>query len=246
MSEATAAPLMDILEGVDTPEPVEATETPAVAEPEVEAVTEVETPTGETEGDKPEVTEEPPASPEPVEKTVPLKALEDERRKRQELEQRLEQQPKQEAPDPLDDPDGFRQYQDNARLNDRIEISVEIAREMHEDFDSVHEVFMEEAAKNPVLAQAAMQSKAPGIHIYREGKRLAKAREIGDPDEYANRKVQEATKALATELAELKAQINNAQKRDSIPTTLADQRSVGGMSNPKQPEHTPLHAVLDD
>jgi hypothetical protein len=243
--EFSGADLTDILEGET--EAAELPETPAEETVEAE-------PQGETaEGEEPAAEGEPPA-PEDDEdgKTVPLKALHDERGKRQELERRLEQlekqqtqQPNPKAPDPVDDPEGFQQYQDQRMLNDRVELSLEIGREMHENFDEVYGVFLEEAANNPLLAQKALQAKAPGLHCYREGLKLMKTREIGDPETYAQRKVEESTAALRKELDELKQQMATGTKRAQIPPSLAESRSSGA-GNPKQPTHTPLSSILPD
>lgn len=232
---------------------------PAKAEPELESAAE-ETPDGEEPakddppkgeeggGAEPKPDGEPPAPKDDEEgRKVPLKALEDERRKRQELENRLSQLEKQEqpkAPDPIDDPEGYQAFQDQKALNDRIELSMEFARELHEDFDEVYQVFLEEAANNPALAHQAIQTKAPALHCYREGKRLQQVREIGDPLEYANKKVEAATSELKAEIAELRKQLEANQKRESIPQSLAGQRSVGDRSGPSEPTDASLSDLL--
>jgi len=246
--ETPLASLESILEGeTETPEPepvVEPAADPAPEEPKGE----------EPEGEEPKAEGEPPAPKEEDDgKTVPLQALHDERSKRQELERRLQQleqnqkqqQPPAEAPDPIDDPQGYQKYQDERALNDRIELSMEIGREMHEDFDDVAKAFYEEAEKNPLLAQQAIQNKAPGLFMYREGQKILRQREIGDPEQYAARKVEEATADLRKELDELKAKLSTDEKRAQIPPSLADARSSGS-GNPQQPSHTPMANILPD
>lgn len=246
--EVSADALTDILEGKSAPAPEEPAPKPAEEAPKSEEPAAEEPKGEEGQGDEPEPTGEPPA-PQDDDKgqRVPLKALEDERRKRQELENRLaqlEQKEAPKAPDPIDDPEGYQTYQDQKALNDRIELSMEFARELHEDFDDVYQVFIDEAATNPVLAQQAIQAKAPALHCYREGKRLMQMREIGDPLEYANKQVEAATSELKAEIAELRKQLETNQKRESIPQSLAGQRSVGQRGGPTEPTDASLSDLL--
>lgn len=242
------ASLDSVLEG----EPVEEVkpavvleEPPAPTVPEGESLGGEHLKPGEGEPPAPQETDD--------DKTVPLKSLTEERSKRQELERRLQQFEQQrnqqqepaKAPDPIDDPEGYQQYQDQRTLNDRIELSLEIGREMHQDFDDVAKAFYEEAEKNPLLAQQAIQNKAPGLFMYREGQRILRQREIGDPEDYAKRKVDEATAELRKELDELKAKLTNDEKRSQIPPSLAGEAS-SGTGNPKQPSHTPLSNILPE
>ncbi|MBT11843.1 MAG: hypothetical protein CMI02_07400 [Oceanospirillaceae bacterium] len=249
--EITADSLTDILNGQEPAPAEEQTPEPPEDEPKAEE----EQPKGEEPpAETPEEEGEPPAPEDEDGKTVPLKALHDERSKRQDLERRLQQLEQQrnqqqepaKAPDPIDDPEGYQQYQDQRALNDRIELSLEIGREMHQDFDDVAKAFYEEAEKNPLLAQQAIQNKAPGLFMYREGQKILRNREIGDPETYAAQKVAEATGPLEARIKELEAKLESESKRSQIPPSLAGDRSVGSRGAPEEPVDVPISALLNE
>jgi hypothetical protein len=152
------------------------------------------------------------------EKTVPVKALEDERRKRQELERRVAEferaqrpqaQPQQpQAPDIYGDPEGYAAYlrnqYDNGLYETRVVLSQDMMRQQHADYDEVEKVFadyMWQRAEmgDQSLANALRQSANPAKFAYEQGKRIRFMTEIGnDPDGYVERKVQERLASLKT------------------------------------------------
>lgn len=185
----------------------------------------------------------PPAS-EPKTKdekpTVPLAALEDERRKRQELEQKLSEldrkiseQKQEPRPDELEDPDGAAAW-DKARASERdfqtrAALSQELMAELHDDYDEIEQIFVEEAAKNPALAVQWQNHAAPAKFAYQEGRRLKFAREVGDdPESYRER--------LKAELVpELKAELMKELKPDRTPVNTPE-------SLAKEPSDAPREA----
>jgi hypothetical protein len=132
---------IDVFSDVD--EPVETQEQEAET---VVAGTE-ETETAEVEKETKATEEESTSSPK--DEVSGLKqALSAERQKRQEAQAQLKKQeatPEQ-VPDPVTDPQGYSEYQDqkgSARsLQDRIELTQDLMRDMHEDFDKYQTVFM--------------------------------------------------------------------------------------------------------
>ena len=142
---------------------------------------------------------------------VPRKALEDERRKRQDLERRLaeltsaatpqtsqpqnqQQQPRQQRqvpprPDPWTDPEGAAAYDQamfqHQLFETRVITSVELMRTIKPDFDEVEKFFIEEAQRNPWLEQQLVIHPMPAKFAYEQGRRIKLMREIGDdPDAY--------------------------------------------------------------
>lgn len=145
----------------------------------------------EVKGETEEVTEkvvdtetETPADKEP--KSVPLAALEDERRKRQALESEVnnlrEKLPKSdEAPDPFEDIDAYDAHkkaeweknlnteQANVR-NAKINESRSKMLETVVDYDEMEAIFQIAAAKDPGLVDKMLSSESPAQFAYDSGK----------------------------------------------------------------------------
>lgn len=162
----------------------------------------------------------PPATPEANEPPhVPRKALEDERRKRQELEKQIEQltksaqqfqQPQQQPvqqvhqqqaqfpprPDPHEDPYGAMEW-DRAVTNyhmfeTRVNLSQEFMRSQKSDYDQFERVFAEAASRDPGLVADLQRHPMPAKFAYEMGKQIAFIREVGtDPEAYKARLRQE-------------------------------------------------------
>jgi hypothetical protein len=145
-------------------------------------------------------------APQPESRNVPLKALEDERRKRQELEKRLQeleqraqprqqsqpqQQPQPQFPDPLDDPQGYARYMQQelqrSQFETRAMVSQEMMRAQHKDYDEVEAIFVEAARSNPMLLQEMISHPVPGKYAYEQGRKIKLMQEISDPDAYRAR-----------------------------------------------------------
>jgi len=156
---------------------------------------------------------------------------------------RLAKLERPQRPDEIDDPEGARDFDQqqfaDQRWNDRVSMSKEIMRELHEDYDDVEAVFRAEAVNNPALAAQLAQHPFPAKFAYNEGKRLTKLQELGeDPEAAIQKRVDEAVaKAKEEFIAELKKQGQEATNA-SVPESLADapsavDKSKGGFEGPK-------------
>jgi hypothetical protein len=216
--------------------PAEATPEPT-PQPEPEATPE---PAPEAQASEPDAAPEPESEPkpEPEPPTVPLQALQEERRKRQEYERQLAEYQAQKAqeppPDFFADPDQWAQHQQKAMQeqmwSQTIAISESLAREMYgaEKFDTAIEAFEGEVAKNPSLAAQMRNAANPALFAYKAGQEALKMREIGgldNIDSYIERKVSERL----AEHQQKQSQVAQAPR----PTSLAGQSSEGGASPPK-------------
>lgn len=111
---------------------------------------------------------EPTAPKSEEEPRVPLKALEEERRKRQEYQRELESLRNAPKPaDPVVDPEGFRkQFEEQSQkalLNERLNMSEQIVRAHHGD-DTVNaamQAFEEAQQSNPGLRATILSSRHP-------------------------------------------------------------------------------------
>lgn len=207
----------------------------------------------------------PPAD-EPEAGHVPVAALKDERRKRQELEERLksfeaklketenrsvQQQPMTPPPNLLEDPTGWQQYQMVKQQQTALEMSQFMMRTSKPDYQEFEDVFVQEAEQNPVLVQAMQNHPlhlgGPAAFAYEQGKRIAQMRkfsEIGDVDAYASKKAEEIAAArIADARKEWEAeQAQIMSRRGSLPRSLVDDRSSAVRNHYTGP--TPLAQVL--
>ena len=224
-----------ILSGTATPDPVPDTDTETGTPPDHEREGRFDDEVlddGWEGGDEPappgvKEPSAPPAEDEDASKSVPVKALQEERRKRQELEKRLaefeRQQPQPEGPlDPV---------------RQRLDLSVEYAREQFPDYEDAESAFIEAVQAYPrgrELYQKMLEDRHPARFAYEIGQQLLALREIGDPRTYKQRV-----------MAEAKAATTPPPRPPSLPQTLAASRDSGGRfapSNSAAP--TPLGDIL--
>lgn len=163
---------------------------------------------------------------------VPVKALEDERRKRQELErlvadlQRQVQQPQQrpqaeqppqQPPDPWTDPEGAFRYQqqqfENQLYQTRVSLSRAVLMGQKSDFEEYEKVFFETADANPGLYQQLRQHQSPAQFAYDMGRKIKMQREIGDdPEAYKARLREELMAEIQSQQAPQQAPQSQAAK----------------------------------
>lgn len=154
----------------EEPEVDEATTEPEKGEPEVEATAEEQV--------------EPPSTEEASQGTVvPVAALVAERLKRQKLEEQIEalKPDETEAPDPIEDPQGYKDYlvgkTESSALKTKIDLSRSVVSSMKEDYQEKEDIFMklvgevDEDGKlvkitDPGLQQKFVQSDNPALFIY--------------------------------------------------------------------------------
>lgn len=158
---------------------------------------------------------------------------------------------KPQRPDEYEDPEGAREYdrneQDSRRWKDRVDISQEVMREIHEDYDEVEAVFRAEAVKNPALQAQLAAHPLPAKFAYQEGKRLQQVQAMGDdPAAYIERIKDEAAKAAREAvLEELKRQ-GQAVTNASVPDSLAEAPSAPQKGNSGWDGPKPLGEILGE
>lgn len=153
-------------------------------------------PTGETPAVEAEAA--PPAAEtpkvDPPSDHVPVKALQEERRKRQELEKRLadleQAKPAEVKPNLFEDPDNWEKALD-ARLESRLSavrqeseqkflvLVEQAAKARHTDFEDMARVFAETARATPGLIDEARTAPDPAEFIYQAGRNLKRVQEAG-------------------------------------------------------------------
>lgn len=174
---------------------------------------------------------EPERKPEPM---VPLSALIAERSKRKESEA---QKPKTSIFDNEDA--GIRERvteEINPVRETLLELSLEVARSNHEDFDEVSEAFAKAAEADGRLWQQMRESRNPAKYIYTVGKQIRELADVdGDVVKYGEKKTaavraelakeQETRKSLETQVAELQKQLQDLQ---ALPRSLNTVPASGG------------------
>ncbi len=163
-------------------------------DPELEELPEAETPeVDDTVTDEVEEIAETTAAPESDKpQTIPLAALQDERRKRQELEAEVErlraQAPEFERPDLFVDPDGaLNQIRDEARhhADQRwIQSCRAMVQAQHADYADKESVFMDLARENPTLTQQMLKSDNPALFAYQTALKHERFEKLQDVDGY--------------------------------------------------------------
>lgn len=230
-----------ILSGTATPEPAPTSSPAAPSEPEQPTRRDDEIlddgwEGGEpNQGDKPADEADPsapPAEDEDSAKSVPVKALKEERKKRQELERRLAEL---EAKAPQPEPDG---PVDPVRA--RLDLSVEYAKEQFTDYEEKETAFVDAIKSHPrgrEIYQAMLGDKHPARFAYELGAKILALREIGDPRTYKQRVMAEAKTAAPPPQPQ--------PTRTSLPQTLAASRDSGGRFSPRDSAApTPLGEII--
>ena len=228
--------LDDILNDVEATE--EVTE---AAQPEAKAPAATETDTAteadKVEAEKPEA--ETTAAKESEEESWTKAAVLDERRKRQELERKLAEyeKAKPERPDVFEDQDGaFGHVKDELRSeigNIKLELSQDMMRSIHEDYDELESEFIELAKDNAALLTELNQAKNPARFAYETAQKARQAAELKDV-EGMRAKIEAEMRAEIE--AKLKAEAEESAKKKSgkdqaLSPSLAASTSTGGVDN---------------
>lgn len=184
----------------------------------------------------------------PPSESVPVKALQDERRKRQELEQQIAllqqqaQQPQpQQPPEFWSNPDGaldarleqfgsklIQQFQQQQRI-ERINASEAEARVKYADYGDAFSAFQQAAQMNPTLIQRMQMAENPAEFAYQTGKRSMELEKVGSLDEL-----------LKAERAKWEAEVKAAAPRPSFPVSTVQDGSAAA----RVPTYTPQEPVL--
>lgn len=216
----------------------------------------VNEPAAEPKGETPvEPKQAEPATGEPPapghEKSVPLSALEAERKQRQDWKEkaiRLEEQLKaaqapqgkqQAAQQPTQIP------VEDALINERLNISEMMLREAHTDVDEKIDRFKQELDRNPGLSSELRRQPHPYKWAYEYAKRLQLMDEIGsDPNAYREKLKEQVKAELAQQPPAIPEQPAAAAPAPRIPQSLATAHSVGARSTPPWTGPTPLDNIL--
>jgi len=222
-AEATPPPVQ---QKAENPEPI----VPVTEPPKVETPPVIAAPTA-------------PAQPvESPETAAYKKAMREEREKRQALERKLQelQAPKQPV-DPWSDlPGALKTTQEQLREEmflERCNLTEEVEREKHPDFEEVREVFVEAANANPALWAQIRQERNPAKFVYREGLRIKELKDVnGDFTAYRSKLEKDIETRLRAELeAKYKA-------TPAVPTSLNSDASPPPVEVYQGPK--PLNQIL--
>jgi len=173
----------------------------------------------------------------------------DERRKRQEAEQDLsdvraqlreaqaqlqqqQQQPTQ-VPDPLDDQQGYADHIQQ-QVDERIraatfEMSQQLMRAQHDDYDQSADAFLELAKSNPQLVAEMQAHPMPAKFVYETAKKAEQYAEMQDIDSYRAKLAAEVRAEVKAELeAEAKAKAEKEAKLNgALAPSLTNTRAAG-------------------
>ena len=184
-------------------------------------------------------------------------AVLDERRKRQALEAELQQlkqgqQPagETEKPDWYGDPEkaaqAMQQQLSQQAFNTKLELSQDMMRGQHEDYDELETEFADLAKQDPRLVQEMLQAPNPARFAYDTAKKAREYTAMKDVDSYKAKLRQEVEAELRKELeAEQQQKAEKQQrKRDAIDPSLASSTS-NGLKSDDYAGPTPLDDILN-
>lgn len=178
--------------------------------------------------------------------TVPIAALLDEREKRQAFEKQVEEltgklntTEAKPLPDVLDDQEGFvKELESKVKTETqavRIEVSQDVMRMMHDDYDEMEKKFVELAKGNPDLINKMSSETLPAKFVYDTAKKAEKLAEMDNVEEWEAKKTAELKAAIKAELeAEAKAKADKeAENSEALSPSLAAQRAAGSNGSQK-------------
>ena len=181
-----------------------------------------------------------------------LRAAQEERQKRQELERRLAamEKPAEPAKQFWDDPDGnintIRNEMQTLALNTRLNTAESIARSKYTDFDDKMAVFKEVVQRSPWLVGDMLNSPDPAQFAYTTAKNHLELQQMGNMDAIKAQVEKDTEARVRAKIeAEYKEKADAAARaREALPGSLSDAR---GSSNPSRPVWngpTPLADIL--
>ena len=228
------------------PEPEVPVEAEAAADEQIQP--EVAELTGEEETSTPEAKTE-----NPVEEGL-MAGIKAERQKRQEEQLRNKQlqeqlqalQQQQPKPDFWENPEGIlqgMQQQFQAQIHKtQTDMSVELMRSLHDDYDDKEAKFIDMAQSNPMLIHQMNQSSNPAKFAYDYVNQQEKLAQMQDPS-YEEKLRAEIKAELQAEMqGKVDAELS---KRSSLPGTLTNDRAAGG--NKPMPYQSPaLTSILPE
>lgn len=247
MSDAQSMSDDDIFDSAMADDPVEPTPEVAASEPDSQSPAEPEEPTEDASASEEQSSEDVADSgAEP--KTVPLKAVQEERQKRQQAQAELEtarqliaalqtqqgQAPAKpvEAKTFWEDPEGAMAERE---WKVRSEMSEQMMQSQHEDYTEARDAFAAAAQQNPAMWQAVKNHPFPAKLVYEQGKAIQEFGDSQSPADYRERIESEVRTKLEAEFQakeqELKARYA-VEGANQVPKTNAGARSVASSVNP--------------
>ena len=204
-------------------------------EPEPEKVEKEGATTAPDAESEPEASTDAKAKEESEPESWTLKAVLDEREKRQKYEKELAELRKQleakeekaKRPDVFEDQDGAFKYLEDRisgiEMQTRFNMSRELMSSLKDDYEQREAQFLELAQQNPALQEQLRGHPNPAKFAYEQAVKAEKAKQlesIGDLDEYK-------AKLKAEILAEIEAERTEGKSKPSIQPSLATTRSAG-------------------
>ena len=181
-----------------------------------------------------------------------LRGLEEERRKRQELERRIAEmqtkQPEGEKKTFWDDPEGhFKTFEQRLAQRETalsLKVSETIARSKYTDFDGAIEVFADilKTPAGPGVHAQFLAAQDPAEFAYRLGKQTKELREVGSVEAMREKIAKEERIKLEAEFK--KKQADLVKQREELTPTLSDVKGASKQHEPVFRGPTPFADIL--
>lgn len=230
-----------------------------------------ETETEGKEGDKPEGTDETETDDDSTPESDASKdkpkddegeswtkaAVLDERRKRQELQAELERLKQEREPDRAEEaPDWYaeperaaeaqRQQFEQMLFTQKVELSQDMMRSQHADYDEMEQKFFDLCQENPALRTELRLSANPARFAYETAKKASEYEAMKDVESYKAKLKAEVRSELEEQIRKEQeaAQARLEKKRAAADPSLASASSKGGLSSSDYSGPTPLDEIL--
>ena len=247
----------------------EEVETPTPDQDNEEGKGEKDPEQSETEGKKPEEEEgkeQNPETPSGKDQLVPLSAMLDERRKRQEAEDKLakfeEEQPNEQIPDPVEDPEGYKTFMSDKQAQESLKTKINLSRSIlmsmegyKDDYQDKENHFIEMCKTNPTLAAQMNASDNPAKFAYDSATEDLEVQKLRDPS-YRETLKEELRKEILAENGHNSEDKPAKPSKEETPKpakptatnlpNLTNPAAAGSNTTPKVQEFTDLDDVFED
>jgi hypothetical protein len=121
----------------------------------------------------------------------------------------------------------------------KLDLSESFARDKYQDFDEKLEIFDSMIRENPELHRDMLNSQNPAEFVYKKAANKIKMEKFKDPDQFEKETKDQARaeveKEYRSKFDALQKKLDEALKKQGIPTSLADARGSGAPTIKNEP-----------
>ncbi len=248
----------DTIDDIFDAEPDEGTEQVETSEDESESEESEEDESDDDESDEEDSEDEDAETTAAEGESVPVKALTEERRKRQAAEKRakdLEAKIKANAPegenvpDPIDDPEGYAKYVEGKNNLNALRVKVNLSRDImldaKDDYVEKEQVFVELAKASPYLVQQMNASPNPAKFAYQTATDYLEVQKMRDP-KYQEELEERVREKVLKELGVQPEGKKKSGKKSGLDVPDLSKATAAGKNSDNAEKGTGLDDIMED